>query len=176
MSQRTLVIAAAAAVAVVALGILLAPEHPLLVKAAAPAPPPPIKGPAESLALVVRPPVVEPRAPVKAFPAPAVVPNASLPAAPEDVELLDETTLLTRLHDWAGSDPQQSLRWARGALRRFPTSPHAPEFEWNVVKSLFNMGRVQDAREEARAMAREYPDSDFTGDVEHHLLNTPPNP
>jgi hypothetical protein len=110
--------------------------------------------------------------PVPALPATPAVPA---PAKPEDREALDDTAILARLHDLAASNPEQSLRWAREALERFPSSAKAPEFEWNVVKALFNMGRLEDARDEARVMVRKYPDSDFTGDVERHLLNPQPN-
>ncbi len=91
-------------------------------------------------------------------------------------ELLDEASLLSSLHELAAADPPQSLRLARRAVNRFPDSPHAPEFQWNVVKALFNMGRLDEAKNEARAMLGKYPNSSFTGDVIHHLLNPPPNP
>jgi hypothetical protein len=80
------------------------------------------------------------------------------------------------LHDQGPSDPPLSLKLAREALERFPDSPNAPEFDWNLVKALFNMGRIEDAKDEARIMARRYPGSYFTGDVDHHLLNPIPNP
>jgi hypothetical protein len=89
---------------------------------------------------------------------------------------LDEPSLLTELQDLAASDPPRSLKLAREALARFPDSPNAPEFEWNVVKALFNMRQLEDAEQEARIMAAKYPDNRFTGDVVHHLLNHPPNP
>ena len=89
---------------------------------------------------------------------------------------LHETSLMAKLHDLAASDPPLSLRLAREALDRFPDSPNAPEFNWNLVKALFNMGRMEEARAEARLMVAKYPDNDFAGDVDHHLLNHPPNP
>jgi hypothetical protein len=98
-------------------------------------------------------------------------------ATKQDAEKpLDETSLMTRLHDLAASDPALSLRLAREARDRFPDSPNAPEFNWNLVKALFNMGRVEEAREEARVMVAKYPGNYFAGDVDHHLLNHPPNP
>ena len=84
--------------------------------------------------------------------------------------------MLSNLHDLAAEDPPQSLRLARQAVERFPDSPNAPEFQWNVVKALFNMGLLDEAKNEARAMLVKYPNSSFTGDVIHHLLNPPPNP
>ena len=89
---------------------------------------------------------------------------------------LGETAFLTRLHALAASDPTESLRLARLALASFPTSPNAPEFEWNVVKALFNMGRFEEAKEEARILLQKYPETDFAGDVDRHLLHAPPNP
>jgi hypothetical protein len=97
-------------------------------------------------------------------------------AKPDAEKPLDETSLMTKLHDLAASDPPLSLRVAKEALERFPDSPNAPEFNWNLVKALFNMGRVEEARVEARVMVAKYPGDSFAGDVEHHLLNHPPNP
>jgi hypothetical protein len=99
---------------------------------------------------------------------PPVVLNADKP--------LDEHSLLAELQDLAASDPPRSLKLAREAVERFPDSPNAPEFEWNVVKALFNMRQLEDAEREARIMVAKYPDNHFTGDVVHHLLNHPPNP
>jgi len=90
--------------------------------------------------------------------------------------LPDEATVLAQLHELAGSDPELSLRLAREAVHRFPDSPDAPELEWNVVKALFNLRRLDEAEAEARVMVSKYPDSSFTGDVVHHLLHHPPNP
>jgi hypothetical protein len=119
--------------------------------------------PAEASRSVARPPMPVPPAP------------PSAPAPPDALNLADDTTILAKVHDLAASDPEQSLWLAREALERFPRSSHASEFEWNVVKALFNMGRVDDAKDEARTMVRSYPNSDFTGDVERHLLNPQPN-
>jgi hypothetical protein len=91
-------------------------------------------------------------------------------------QLADEASLLEQLHTLAGSNPELSLKLAREAVNRFPDSPDAPEFEWNVVKALFNLRRLDDAEAEARVMVSKYPDSSFTGDVVHHLLHHPPNP
>ena len=103
-------------------------------------------------------------------------PRVMAPVESNAGKLLDETSLLTKLHDLAVSDPTLSLKLAKEAVDRFPDSPNAPEFEWNVVKALFNMGRLEEAKDEARIMQWKYPDNYFTGDVEHHLLNPPPNP
>jgi hypothetical protein len=89
---------------------------------------------------------------------------------------LDEASLIATLHELAASDPPQSLELAREAIARFPDSPHAPEFEWNVVKALANMDRYGQAEEEARRMVEKYPDNPLSVDVDHHILNHPPNP
>jgi hypothetical protein len=109
--------------------------------------------------------------------APSTVTASALPpsALPAPVER-DEQSLLTDLRDLAASDPPRSLKTAREAVERFPDSPNAPEFEWNVVKALFNMRQLEDAEDEARIMVARFPDNPFTGDVVHHLLNHPPNP
>jgi hypothetical protein len=116
---------------------------------------------------------VKPESPLRPFVARSA-PQARM--APDAGKPLDEQSLLTELHDLAASDPPLSLKLAREAVERFPESPNAPEFEWNVVKALFNMRRLEDAEDEARIMLDRYPDSYFTGDVVHHLLNHPPNP
>jgi TolA-binding protein len=103
-------------------------------------------------------------------------PKLGKPAGPEGGKRLDEASLLAKLHDLAASDPPLSLRLAREAVALFPDSPNAPEFAWNVAKALFNMGRMKEAEDEARVMVKKYPGNYFAGDVEHHLLNHPPNP
>jgi hypothetical protein len=89
---------------------------------------------------------------------------------------LDEASLMAKLHDLAASDPSLSLQLAREAVARFPDSPNAPEFEWNVVKALSNMEHYKEAEDEARVMVKKYPGNDFAADVDRHLLNHPPNP
>jgi type IV secretory pathway VirB10-like protein len=100
----------------------------------------------------------------------------SAPSLPDPPELPDDASILAKLHDLAASDPEQSLRLARSALERSPSSASAPEFDWNVVKALYNMRRIEEATDEARTMVRNYPDSDFSVDVVRHLLNPQPNP
>lgn len=116
--------------------------------------------------------------------APKQAPTLSLMRASSGVVVLernatehsDEASLLSELHELAATDPAESLRLARQAVNRFPDSPNASEFQWNVVKALINMGRLDEAKNEARTMLVQYPKSSFTGDVIHHLLNPPPNP
>jgi len=103
-------------------------------------------------------------------------PRLRRPAEPDAGKHLDETSLMAKLHDLAASDPPLSLQLAREAVARFPDSPNAPEFEWNVVKAMANMGHYKEAEEEARVMVKKYPGNDFAADVDRHLLNHPPNP
>jgi hypothetical protein len=114
--------------------------------------------------------------PTPAAPSVLARPRVSPPAASQLEKRMDETSLLAKLHELAATDPPLSLELAKQAVERFPDSPNAPEFEWNVVKALYNMGRLQDAKDEARVMLWKYPDDSFALDVEHHLLNHPPNP
>jgi TolA-binding protein len=116
------------------------------------------------------------RQPPPPLPAPTPAPTPRKAADPPAPERLDEASLIAKLHDLAASDPPQSLSLARDALVRFPESPHAPELAWNVVKALANMDRYREAEQEARRMLEKYPNSPFSVDVEHHLLNHPPNP
>jgi hypothetical protein len=106
----------------------------------------------------------------------AVTPPVLQAPVPSTAKGFDEQAQLAELQQLAASDPPRSLELARDAVAQFPDSPNAPEFEWNLVKALFNMNELQAAEDEARVMAARYPDSHFTGDVVHHLLNHPPNP
>jgi TolA-binding protein len=116
-------------------------------------------------------------APPSPSPAPLVAePRPPVPADRSAGARLDEASLISRLHDLAASDPPRSLELAREAVARFPDSPNAPEFQWNVVKALANMDRYKEAEEEARGMVERFPGNAFADDVEHHLLNHPPNP
>jgi hypothetical protein len=121
----------------------------------------------------------EPAAPATKPPLPAPLvagPRLRKPAEPDAGKRLDETSLMAKLHDLAASDPPLSLQLAREAVARFPDSPNAPEFEWNVVKALANMEHYKEAEDEARIMVKKYPGNDFAADVDRHLLHHPPNP
>ena len=69
--------------------------------------------------------------------------------------------------------PQQSLDLAREAKRRFGRSPDAPERDWIIVKSLVNLRRFHEARDEARALVATHPGSEWAQDVRRHLLVYP---
>ncbi len=165
--------AAAIAVAVIVFGAFAREDE--RAKRTAPAPSETQESIAEPAPPVPTEAVAEPLPPLPA-PVPTAAPGPRNPAEPPAPERLSEASLIARLHDLAASDPPQSLILAREALARFPDSRHAPEFEWNVVKALANMDRYQEAEVEARAMLKKYPDSPLSVDVEHHVLNHPPNP
>jgi TolA-binding protein len=81
---------------------------------------------------------------------------------------------MAKLHELAASDLPLSLQLARDGVARFPDSPEAPEFEWNVAKSLAAMGRFKEAQAQARIMVEKYPGTSWTSDVQRHLLSNPP--
>jgi hypothetical protein len=96
------------------------------------------------------------------------------PPAGKDAGVLpSEAALLEKLHDLAASDPALSLRLAKQALARFPDSPDAPEFEWYVVRSLSNLARFDEARDEAHIMLKKYPGTSWSNDVQRHVLSNP---
>lgn len=124
----------------------------------------------------------EPPEPANAVAAPAAPAVAASESAPETrprppdlAPSSDEASLLAKLHGLGMSDPELSLKLAREAIARFPNSPNAPEFEWNAVKALFNLHRIDEAKEEAREMLRRFPANHFSLDVDRHLLHPQPN-
>ncbi len=116
--------------------------------------------------------------------APKPVPTSSrVPASTELValnrgapELRDEASFALGASRPRGSRSAGVAAAGETGRRELPDSPNAPEFQWNVVKALFNMAHLDEAKNEARVMLWKYPSSSFTGDVIHHLLNPPPNP
>ena len=91
----------------------------------------------------------------------------------DDGVLLTSAALLAKLHDLAASDPDSSLRLAKEALARFPDSPDAPEFEWYAIRSLSNLARFDEARNEAHVMLKKYPGTSWSSDVQRHVLSNP---
>ena len=103
-------------------------------------------------------------------PANARTPPRPAPRAPA----LTEPEIMQRLGALGAAQPAESLALAREGNRRFKDSASAPERASIIVKSLSSLGRHDEAREEARKMERDYPDSDFTHDVHHHMFSNPP--
>ena len=130
--------------------------------------------------VALRPPVVDPdavlaRAPL--MPAPDASPKAVVhrrQSVGKDAGAFPtQASLMAKLHELEGTNPPLSLQLAREAVARFPDSPDAPEFEWNVVKSLVNLERFKEAQAEARIMVQRYPGTSWTADIERHVLSIP---
>jgi hypothetical protein len=85
----------------------------------------------------------------------------------------DEAALMEKLRSLAGSDPQQILRLAREANAKDPDSPGAAERAWMVVKSLVDLQRFSEAKDEAQTMVNRYPGTSWALDVQRHLLSNP---
>jgi hypothetical protein len=88
----------------------------------------------------------------------------------------DEPALMSTLRTLGDSEPERSLQLAREAEQRFPGSADAAEQEWYVCKSLVNLERFYDARDEARLMVAAYPATPWAQDVARHLLVNPLDP
>jgi TolA-binding protein len=84
-----------------------------------------------------------------------------------------EDALMIKLRSLAGQDPQQIIRLAREANARDPDGPNAPERAWMVVKSLTDLQRFSEAKDEAQAMVNRYPGTSWALDVQRHLLSNP---
>jgi hypothetical protein len=80
---------------------------------------------------------------------------------------------MAQLREIGGTAPERSIALAREGQRRFPDSADAPERAFIVVQSLVNLRRFHEAREEASAMVRKYPDNPFALDAQRHLLVYP---
>jgi hypothetical protein len=81
--------------------------------------------------------------------------------------------VMAALREAGDSSPLFSLELARDAIRRFPNSPNAAERAWYICKSLVNLGRFREARDEARSMVATYAGTAWALDVERHLLVNP---
>ena len=80
---------------------------------------------------------------------------------------------MAELRRLADTDPERSLRLAHEGNARFMDSADAPERAWRVVKSLVNLGRFHEARDEAKLMVQRYPRTRWTLEVQRHLLVNP---
>jgi outer membrane protein assembly factor BamD (BamD/ComL family) len=84
--------------------------------------------------------------------------------------------MMQQLRELQGSAPLLALRLAREGNERFPNSPEAAERTWHVVKSLTDLGKFDEAREEARQMIQAFPNTSWADDVYRHVLHHPPGP
>lgn len=80
---------------------------------------------------------------------------------------------MRELRRLGGGQPTLSLELATAGNLEFPDSPDAAERAFIIAKSLTNLNRFEDAREQARQMLKAYPNSPFSADVERHLLSVP---
>ena len=80
---------------------------------------------------------------------------------------------MEKLRMLAGKDAQEILRLARAANARDPDGPHAAERAWMVVKSLTDLQRFSEAKDEAQTMVNRYPGTSWALDVQRHLLSNP---
>jgi hypothetical protein len=124
---------------------------------------------APSPAKVAAEPPARPRPP----PPPAAAATSS-PAKPQPAATPEaDDALMEKLRMLAGKDPEQILRLARAANARDPEGPHAPERAWMVVKSLTDLQRFSEAKDEAQTMVNRYPGTSWSMDVQRHLLSNP---
>jgi hypothetical protein len=106
---------------------------------------------------------------------PPLAPNApsARGSAHSPARFPDEAALMARLRELGQSDPALALEIAREGNERFSGSADAPERYHTLVKALENLGRFDEAREEARRMVDTYPGTPWTEDVERHVLRHP---
>lgn len=86
---------------------------------------------------------------------------------------LDEGELLDSLSELGADDPELSLRLAREARARFPDSARAAEQAYFEVRSLVNLGRLDEAVTGARALVVAFPHDPLANEVARHLLTHP---
>ena len=82
-------------------------------------------------------------------------------------------SLMAKLRELRGSNPELTLQLAREAQTRFENSPDAAEQSWFVVKSLTDLGRHDEARVEGRKLVKEYPGTRWVEDTHRHLFVNP---
>jgi len=119
-------------------------------------------------------PASEPSPPVRAVHEAAREPTpAPAASALPDPPLLDEASLMARLRELRGSNPELTLKLAREAQARFENSPDAAEQSWFVVKSLTDLGRHDEARVEGQKLVKGYPGTRWAEDAHRHLFVNP---
>jgi hypothetical protein len=111
--------------------------------------------------------------PIRRPSAPSLTPASLEVTRPRPATILDEASIMSTLRTLGDSEPARSLQLAHEAEQRFPGSADAPEQAWYVCKSLVNLERFYEARDEARAMVDQYPATPWAEDVARHLLVNP---
>jgi len=82
-------------------------------------------------------------------------------------------SLMAKLRELRGSNPELTLQLAREAQARFKSGPDAAEQSWFVVKSLTDLGRHDEARVEGRRLIKDYPGTRWAEDAHRHLFVNP---
>lgn len=106
------------------------------------------------------------------IPAADAVSNAVAAASPNreavsdaDRPLLDEQALMQQIRDSLTTNPRLAEILAREGRQRFPDSPDSDERDMLLVGALFNQGRLDRARIEARSYFARHPAGRFTRDL-----------
>jgi hypothetical protein len=128
---------------------------------AKPAPPPT----APVAPVAVEPPPAPP-APAARPPGPGQSPSTAAPPPAGSEAGLDESVLMARLRNVAGSNFPLAVELARTGNRRFPDSPNAPERASILIHALAAEGLARDARGEAEYAVNHYPDSAWVQEIE----------
>lgn len=110
--------------------------------------------------------------PSLAKPQPALTPRAK-PVSEAVWRALDENELLESLSDLGAEDAELSLRLAREARARFPDSARSAEPAYFEVRALVNLGRLDEAVTNARALVAAHPHDPLANEVARHLLTHP---
>lgn len=86
---------------------------------------------------------------------------------------LDEHEIMSALSELGADDAELSLQLAREASTRFSRSSRAAERSYFEVRSLVNLGRLDEATTLARNLVAAYPDDPLANEVARHLLTHP---
>jgi TolA-binding protein len=70
-------------------------------------------------------------------------------------------------------EPNRTLELARVGNDAHPKSESAPERKWWQARALVELQRFSEARDLAREMVANFPDSPFAADARKHLLSHP---
>jgi hypothetical protein len=103
--------------------------------------------------------------------------GSSIPAraqkAEADTVIPDEDKLMQRLQLLRETSPAEAIALSRRIEEYFPDSPRAAERTYVSVRSLVEIKRFHEAREEAKAMVERFPGDPRTLEVKRHLLVHP---
>lgn len=72
-------------------------------------------------------------------------------------------------------DPANALEFSQEGEVRFADTPSGAECAGITVRSLWELGKKEEARDKARQLVAKYPDSFWAKDIKRHLLSSQPN-